>query len=141
MTRITGRVRLVALWLTIVFALGASASLAAETRLVDVTAEQARDLIRQRGEQKDFVVLDVRTPQEFAEGHLPGAVNANVLAPDFASRLGAMDRAKTYLVYCRSGNRSTQAVQVMQRLGFLQVYHMSRGIFEWQAKGFPLART
>ena len=140
MTHITVRTRLVFLWMTITLGLGAAALLAAETRLVDVTAEQAQDLIRQRAGQKDFVILDVRTPEEFLDGHLSGAVNVNVLAPDFATRLGAMDRGKAYLVYCRTGNRSSRAVQAMQRLGFLRVYHMNRGIVEWQAKGFPLSR-
>lgn len=63
-------------------------------------------------------VIDVRTPSEFAEGHLEGAVNIDVSAPDFADRIGELDPAGTYVVYCRSGNRSAAAVEEMAELGF-----------------------
>ncbi len=108
---------------------------------VDVTVEKARDLAQQKGGQKDFVILDVRTPEEFREGHLAGAVNLNLLAPDFTAKLGALDRGKTYLVYCRSGNRSTKAVRAMEGMDFRSIYHMRDGIIGWQAKGLPLSRS
>ncbi len=108
---------------------------------VDVTVEKARDLAQQKAGQKDFVILDVRTPEEFREGHLAGAVNLNLLSPDFTAKLGALDRGKTYLVYCRSGNRSSKAVRAMERMDFRSIYHMGDGIIGWQAKGFPLSRS
>jgi len=64
------------------------------------------------------VILDVRTPQEFAEGHLEGAVNLDVNAADFGTRLRELDPAGRYLVYCRSGNRSKQAIDRMRAAGF-----------------------
>lgn len=64
------------------------------------------------------VVIDVRTPSEFASGHLEGAINIDVQADDFAQRLSALDPAGRYLVYCRSGNRSAVAVSIMRSLGF-----------------------
>ncbi len=142
MKRIAPRTQLVLLGLTLItLSLGAAPPIAAGTRIVDVTVDQARALVQQRGGQKDFVILDVRTPEEFAEGHLAGAVNVNFLAPDFATRLSPLDRGKTYLVYCRTGNRSSRAVQAMERTGIQSVYHMVQGIVAWQAKGFPLSRT
>lgn len=60
------------------------------------------------------VVLDVRTPEEFASGHIPDAVNIDVSASDFASRVGALDADTSYAVYCRTGNRSATAMQIMQ---------------------------
>ncbi len=142
MTRIAVRIRMVLLGVALVaLSLGVAAPPVAGTRVVDVTASQAQDLMRQKAGQKDFVILDVRTPEEFAAGHLAGAVNLNLLAADFAARLGALDRGKTYLVYCRSGNRSTKAVQTMQRLGFQSVYHMRDGVIGWQAKGFSLSTS
>ncbi len=63
-------------------------------------------------------VIDVRTPEEFAEGHLEGAVNIDLSAPDFADRVGELDPAGAYVVYCRSGNRSAAAVEEMAELGF-----------------------
>lgn len=81
------------------------------------------------------VVLDVRTPAEFAEGHLPGAVNIDVSAADFASRVAALDKATPYAVYCRSGNRSAAALEVMKEQGFSAAYHLGGGITAWQSAG------
>jgi rhodanese-related sulfurtransferase len=80
-------------------------------------------------------VLDVRTPAEFAEGHLPGAVNIDVSSPDFATRIASLDKAAPYAVYCRSGNRSAAAVQAMQGQGFTGMYHLGGGIAAWQSAG------
>ena len=66
----------------------------------------------------EAVVIDVRTPAEFASGHLEGAVNIDVQAPDFADQVSRLDPAGRYLVYCRSGNRSAVAVAMMADLGF-----------------------
>ena len=64
------------------------------------------------------VVLDVRTPDEFAEGHLAGAVNIDVQAADFAARAAELPTDAPVVVYCRSGNRSAAAVTVLRDLGF-----------------------
>lgn len=66
-------------------------------------------------------VIDVRTPQEFAEGHLAGAVNIDLQSPDFKQQIAALPRDRSYLVYCRSGNRSGVAVLQMKALGFADV--------------------
>ena len=63
-------------------------------------------------------IIDVRTPAEFAEGHLAGAVNIDVQDPSFLDQISQLDPAGNYFVYCRSGNRSGQAIQKMQQLGF-----------------------
>ena len=64
------------------------------------------------------VVIDVRTPAEFASGHLEGAVNIDVQSPDFEALVTQLDPAGSYYVYCRSGNRSAQAIDRMAGLGF-----------------------
>lgn len=64
------------------------------------------------------VLLDVRTPAEFASGHLEGAINIDVQSPDFNQKVAQLDPSATYLVYCRSGNRSGQAIDRMQGMGF-----------------------
>jgi rhodanese-related sulfurtransferase len=102
---------------------------------------QARELIQKRARDAQFAILDVRTPEEFTEGHLSGAVNVNLMAADFERRLGALDRGRTYLVYCRTGNRSSRAIQIMDRLGFRSVYHMFEGILGWQNRGFPSTKS
>ena len=135
------RVRMGTAWtICLILSLTALAPLMAGSPIVDVTVDQAQKLMQQRAGQKEFVVLDVRTPGEFSEGHLAGAVNVDLLAPDFAARLSAMDRGKSYLVYCRTGNRSTKAVHTMEQLGFRTVYHMRDGIVGWEKKGLALSR-
>jgi len=64
------------------------------------------------------VIIDVRTPGEFAGGHLEGAVNIDVQSPDFAAQVSQLDPAKDYFIYCRSGNRSRQAISQMSNMGF-----------------------
>ncbi|MCA0251716.1 MAG: rhodanese-like domain-containing protein [Actinobacteria bacterium] len=67
------------------------------------------------------VVIDVRTPSEFAEGHLEGAVNIDLQSESFASQIAELQVEGSYVVYCRSGNRSAQATQLMREAGFEQV--------------------
>lgn len=83
----------------------------------------------------DTVLLDVRTPAEFAEGHLPGAVNIDVESPDFLQQVSGLDQNKAYAVYCRSANRSKVAMTAMQQLGFTQLYDLAGGINAWKSAG------
>jgi rhodanese-related sulfurtransferase len=64
------------------------------------------------------VIIDVRTPQEYASGHLEGSVNIDINAADFEENITALDPIAKYLIYCRSGNRSAQAIERMRGLGF-----------------------
>ena len=82
-----------------------------------------------------IVILDVRTPQEFAEGHLANAINIDFQSGKFEQEIASLDKTKTYAVYCRSGNRSGQAVKVMAKAGFNSMYDMDGGIIDWQAAG------
>lgn len=70
------------------------------------------------------VVLDVRTPAEFAGGHLAGSENVDFMAPDFRERVEGLDRDRTYYLYCRSGTRSGKAAALMQEMGFAEVYNV-----------------
>ena len=81
------------------------------------------------------VLLDVRTVEEFAAGHLPGAKNLDIRAADFDAQLAALDKTTTYVVYCHSGNRSGQALQRMGAAGFTRVADLSGGITAWTAAG------
>lgn len=80
---------------------------------------------------ENTVILDVRTPQEYQEGHIPGAVNINIQDPDFMDELDELAPDKTYLVYCRSGVRSAKACQMMGSQGFEKLYNLDGGILEW----------
>ena len=70
------------------------------------------------------VILDVRTPAEYKENHLQNAVQIDFKEPDFKEKIQQLDKSKTYKVYCRSGNRSGQAIQLMKSLGFRDVENM-----------------
>ncbi|KGM17146.1 rhodanese-like domain-containing protein [Actinotalea fermentans] len=84
------------------------------------------------------VLLDVRTPQEFAEGHLDGAVNLDVSAADFTTRLADLDPEATYAVYCRSGNRSQTALGLMSQAGIDGAADLAGGIGAWVGAGLPV---
>lgn len=83
-------------------------------------------------------IVDVRTPQEFAEGHIEGAVNIPVEFPDFIDRVSELDPNGTYAVYCRSGNRSQPAVAGMQQVGINGIYELESGTNGWSSAGQPL---
>lgn len=110
----------------------------------DVTAVQAQDVIQAEAQNPEFVILDVRTPQEYWEGHVDpqGAklINLDFYEASFKEALGELDKSKTYLIYCRSGNRSSQALTMMEDLGFEHIYHMSNGFNDWQSSDMPIAQ-
>lgn len=87
-----------------------------------------------------IIVLDVRTPREFAAGHIAGATNINYLGTDFSDRLAQLDRSKSYLLHCAVGGRSTNALPKLARLGFTNVIHLDGGFKAWQATGNPVAK-
>jgi rhodanese-related sulfurtransferase len=88
--------------------------------------------------EPNIVVLDVRTPGEFAQGHLANAINIDFESGYFEQEIAKLDKNATYAVYCRSGNRSGQAVKVMADLGFTDMYDMDGGVIDWAAAGKPL---
>ena len=95
-----------------------------------LTAARFKDSLAVPG----VTVLDVRTPGEFAGGHLAGAVSADITG-DFAQAVEGLDRSAPYAVYCRSGNRSAAALAAMEDLGFTNAWHLDGGIGAWQAAG------
>lgn len=70
------------------------------------------------GLSEGTIIIDVRTPAEFATGHLEGALNIDVQSPDFMARVSALDPGADYFIYCRSGNRSGQAISQLSNMGF-----------------------
>jgi len=80
-------------------------------------------------------IIDVRTPAEFASGHIAGAVNIPVQQADFAERVARLDPSDVYAVYCRSGNRSRPAVEAMHNAGITTVYELESGIVGWTSAG------
>ena len=98
----------------------------------NVSTSTARSLIT---DTTGLVVLDVRTPEEYAGGHLENAINIDYKADSFRDRLGTLDKNKPYLVYCRTGKRSSESVKIMHDLGFTNVINLTGGITQWQSDG------
>jgi rhodanese-related sulfurtransferase len=107
--------------------------------VTNVTVGKVQKLIKEHAGKADFVILDVRTPSEFAEGHIKGAVNLDVQSPTFEKGLRKLDRKRSYLVYCRTGNRSRRATLAMGELGFRSIFHMTEGIVKWKQQNLPLS--
>ena len=103
-----------------------------------VTPRAALDFIHRNKESSTFVILDVRTPEEFRSGYIEGAVNIDYYGPGFPVEIGKLDKTKTYLVYCRTGNRTESAFALMKELQFKEVYPVEGGITAWRAAGFPV---
>ncbi len=98
----------------------------------DVSPTRAKALIDSASAASRMIFLDVRTPAEFAEGHLTGALNIDFRSADFAARLEGLDKAAAYLVYCRGGVRSFAAMGRMKSAGFLKVYNLQGGFLRWR---------
>ena len=109
-------------------------------QVLDVTSQEAFDLIQKNHGNPGFIILDVRTSSEFQERHIDGALNIDVNLPSFSEELEQLDRNGTYLVYCRSGNRSRTALAIMEDLGFTRIYHLTNGITEWVDAGLPVSQ-
>jgi len=103
----------------------------------DISTQEAYDMIQQNQNNPDFIIIDVRTPEEFAEGHLEDAVNIDFYSDMLASELSVMNKDKAYLIYCRSGGRSGSTLDIMEDEGFLEVYNILGGIIAWQEEGLP----
>lgn len=109
-----------------------------DTLFENVTVIEAHQLIQDNANNPDFIILDVRTQSEFAGGHIENAVNIDFNAEDFRDQLDALDKENIYLVYCRSGNRSGQAMDIMRDLEFRRVYNMLGGINDWIDAGYDV---
>lgn len=106
-----------------------------------ISAQEAFDLIQENAGNADFVIVDVRTAEEFAGGHIENAVNIDYYASTFESDINALDKDKEYLIYCRSGSRSGKALDIMEDLGFQEVYDLGGGIVAWTNAGLPVTGT
>ena len=91
--------------------------------------------------ESGVVILDVRTPGEFAEGYIEGARLIDFQNGNFETEIADLDKNATYAVYCRSGNRSGQAVKIMQDAGFLDLFNLEGGVIDWANQGKPLVKN
>lgn len=101
-----------------------------------VTPQQVSEALR---ESSDLQLVDVRTVEEYMEGHLPNAQNICVASEDFESKVKLLDKNKPVYLYCRKGPRSAAAAAMLKEMGFTKVYDMQGGITYWEDQGLPLA--
>ncbi|GEM_PF-6178827 len=93
---------------------------------------------KKKVEEGGYVIVDIRTPREYQEGHIKGAINLDFLQPDFKEQVAKMDRNKKYLYYCLSGCRSQRAEKLARELGFKEVYELRGGLNAWKEAGYSL---
>ncbi len=105
-----------------------------------ISPKEAAGLIKDNLNNTDFLIIDVRTPAEFAEDHIANAVNIDYYSESFKDKLNGLDKDKTYLIYCRSGNRSANTRKIMGEMGFTKVYDISGGIANWKSEGLPVTK-
>jgi rhodanese-related sulfurtransferase len=86
---------------------------------------------------KDLVLIDVGTPGDFAEGHIPGSISMP-LNRDFAVQANGLSKKKTYVLVCPTGMRSLKATQVLMEQGFEKVYNLKGGVTDWLRQGFKV---
>lgn len=111
----------------------------------EVKAEQAIELVKKEAsktatdpKKEPLTVLDVRTPEEYAKGHIDGATNIDFNEDGFKEALAKLDRSKPYLVHCAAGGRSSKTRELMKSLGFKNIFHLEGGLNAWQKAGGPL---
>ena len=99
--------------------------------VVDVTVKQFKTLLIEQG----GTIIDVRTPEEWAEGTIANAKKINFYDEDFASQIDIIDNTNPVFVYCKLGGRSSSAADVLKEKGFSKVYNLDGGITAWLDRG------
>jgi rhodanese-related sulfurtransferase len=107
--------------------------------LKDVSVDEAYKIIQDNSVNPDFIILDVRTSEEYNNGHIPNAVNIDVKSSDFDSTVSQLSRDKIYLVYCQMGGRSAKATQAMAQLSFKNILNLKEGFAKWVEKNYPVS--
>ena len=136
MKRISRALALTLVLLTVVG--GCSSATTVDQQITTVSPAEAADIIEQNAGNQDFVLLDIRTPEEYGAGKIEGSINIDFYDSDFREQLDALDKDTHYVVYCNSGNRSGQSLPIFEDLGFVQVENVASGITGWYEDGYPV---
>ena len=105
-----------------------------------VSPKEASALIEKHKGDSGFIILDIRTPGEYQSGHIEKSIMIDFYSKTYAQEVDRLDKTKTYLVHCRSGNRSTRSMALFKKLQFQKIYHLSSGINGWKSEGLPLVK-
>lgn len=102
-----------------------------------INVKEARELLQNKS---DIIIADVRTPAEFAKGHLPHAQNIDFFGKHFEMSASRLPKDKKILVYCRSGNRSSAAAEALKEMGLKHIVDMNEGFQAWEKAGLPVEK-
>jgi rhodanese-related sulfurtransferase len=91
----------------------------------------------QENREEGCLVIDVRTPKEFAGGHIDGAINIDYFSPDFKEQIEGLDRGQPCVIYCKQGVRGGKTLEIMRGCGFVRVVNIRGGIDHWRSAGLP----
>ena len=105
----------------------------------NITSTQAKKLIEENKNNPDFIILDVRTPGEYRSGYIENAVNIDYKSGNFKEEVNKLDKDNVYLVYCGSGRRAAGSINIMEKLGFNNLYNIG-GVVQWKEAGYELAQ-
>jgi rhodanese-related sulfurtransferase len=111
------------------------------SKIKNISAQEAKELVDNNIDNPHFALIDVRTPKEYAQGRIDGAINMNFNSTAFGGEVEKLNKANIYLVYCQRGHRSRQAMKIMESLGFKEIYNLSGGLNEWITRGLPVVKT
>lgn len=95
----------------------------------EVSGDELEEILE--GGQDEFAILDVRTREEFDNGHIPNAIQIDFYRPEFREEIAKLEKDKTYYVVCRSGARSGKTCTIMSEMGFGRVYNLEGGMLQW----------
>lgn len=113
---------------------GVAKDIEKEKIFINVNIEEMEDVLK----EKNVVLLDVRTKDEYKTGHIEGSFNIDYYGEDFIVKIKALNKEKSYILYCRSGNRSYQTLKIMEEADFNKVYNLRGGILTLRTVGYPL---
>ena len=105
-----------------------------KTQVELVTPEEMQELTEMEGVQ----IVDVRTPEEYKEGHIENSQNIDYYSDDFETEIQKLDKSKPVIVYCKSGNRSGKCTDKLKDAGFVKIYDLDGGIAKWKFKGYDI---
>jgi phage shock protein E len=116
------------------FSLSACSQSGSNENVRNLTAVEFNDAVK----NTEGILIDFRTPGEYESGYIENALLVDFTSPGFEENISKLDKDKTYFVYCRSGNRSSKAVNIMLEKGFKNIYHLKSGINDWNSNNLPL---
>ncbi len=124
------------LTLTLIFWLYCLTTISAQTPVIKLEPSEFKKKI----EGKTVQIIDIRTPPEFAKGHIENAQNIDYYSTTFYNDMDKFDKKQALYIYCRSGNRTLLATSELQKLGFTVIYELKSGINGWQSANLPIVK-